>query len=96
MFKSKRRPLLGVDISSTAVRILELSKTGHHYTVAAYASTALPDNAILDHHIKNKDAVVACIKTTLNMAPFSSKQAAVAIPDALAISKIIQIKLQMD
>ena len=96
MFKSKYRPLLGVDISSTAVRILELSLSSSHYAVRAYGHVALPDNAVLGHAIQNRAVVASCIKKILTMAPFSSRQAACAIPDALAISKIIQINVGLN
>ncbi len=91
MFKSKYRPILGVDISSTAVRILELSSTGSQVTVSAYGCSELPDKAMVGHAIQNKDQVACCIKKILNTSSFSSKQAACAIPDALVISKIIQM-----
>mgnify|MGYP002623416258 CR=1 FL=1 len=42
---SKSSPLIGVDISSTAVKLLQLSQNGGRYRVEHYAVEPLPPNA---------------------------------------------------
>ena len=41
-------PLVGVDISSTAVKLLQLSRAGDRYRVEHYAVEPLPPNAVVD------------------------------------------------
>ena len=91
LFKSQHCPILGVDISSTAVRILELSIDGVGHAVRVYAIAPLPIQTIDGHTIQQIEVVASTIKKLLTTAPFFSTQAACAIPDALAISKTIQI-----
>ena len=38
---------LGIDISSTSVKLLELSRSGNRYKVEAYAVEPLPANAVV-------------------------------------------------
>lgn len=90
-FKTQHYPVLGVDISSTAVRLLELSPEGQGHAVTAYAIAQLPTQTIDGHTIQDIGVVASTIKNLLTTASFSTSQAAFAIPDALAISKIIQI-----
>ncbi|MGB2248391.1 MAG: pilus assembly protein PilM, partial [Alcanivorax sediminis] len=40
--RKKAQTLLGIDISSTAVKLLELSKSGNRYKVESYGVEPLP------------------------------------------------------
>ena len=44
-------PLIGVDISSTAVKLLQLARTGDRYRVEHYAVEPLPPNAVVEKNI---------------------------------------------
>ena len=55
--KQKQDPLLGIDISSTAVKLLELSKSGDSYRVESYAVKPLPPNAVAEKNIV-EDAIL--------------------------------------
>ena len=57
MFLSgKKSPILGIDISSSAVKLLELTRTsgkgGPSYRVESYAVEPLPANSVVDKTIK--------------------------------------------
>jgi len=47
-FKKKSTPMLGVDISATAIKLLELGRGGNTYRVESYAVEALPSNSVVD------------------------------------------------
>lgn len=83
--------MLGIDISSSSVKILEISKAGDQYCVENYARGTLPENAMEGNAIKDIDAVAACIKQIVASKSFSSKKVALAVPESAAISKVIQI-----
>ena len=42
LFSRKSAPVIGLDISSTAAKLLELSKQGNRYRVEAYSVAPLP------------------------------------------------------
>ena len=51
LFTKKKPPLIGIDISSSAVKVLELSKSGESFRVERYAVEPLPQNAVVEHKI---------------------------------------------
>ena len=53
LFKSKHNSILGIDISSTSVKILEVSTNGDQYRVEGYGSASLPENAMEGNTIKD-------------------------------------------
>lgn len=89
--KPKNKSILGVDISPTSLKILQLSHNGVNIRVEGYGSALFPDKAMEGTTIKDIDAVAATIKQVVSSSAFSTEQAAVAVPDASAISKVIQI-----
>jgi len=57
LFNKKAGSLLGIDISSTTVKLIELSRSGNRYRVEAYAVEPLPANAVLEKSIVDLDGV---------------------------------------
>ena len=59
---------MGVDISSTAVKLLQLSRSGGSYRVEHYAVEPLPANAVVEKNIADADAVGAAIRRAVDRA----------------------------
>ena len=57
--------MVGVDISSTAVKLLQLSKVGNRYRVEHYAVEPLPPNAVVEKNIVQVEAVGEAIKRAI-------------------------------
>ncbi len=91
LFNKKSKALLGVDISSTSVKVLELSQKNGRYQVEAYASEVLPPDAIVERSINNDEAVGETVRRVLTRARASAKRAAVAVPGSAAMIKTIQM-----
>ncbi|RUQ89453.1 type IV pilus assembly protein PilM [Legionella septentrionalis] len=91
LFKPKHHRILGIDISSSSVKILEISANGDQFCVEAYGRIALPEGAMEGVNIKNVDVVAGSIKKLLTTEHFNCKQAALAVPDSTAISRMIQV-----
>jgi type IV pilus assembly protein PilM len=83
--------LIGLDISSSAVKLLELEKRGDKYHVETYAIELLPPNAVNDKQIVDPKAVGEVIARAINRAGSRAKNAAVAVAGASVISKVIQM-----
>ena len=88
-FGQKKQPLIGVDISSTSVKVLELSRSGNGYRVESYSVEPLPTNAVVEKNISDVDAVGNTLRKALKRASSKAKLAAVAVPASAAISKLI-------
>ncbi len=91
LFVSTRRELIGLDISSSSVKLLELAQRGDQFQVETYAVEPLPTNAVADKQIVDPQVVGECIARALARSGTRTRQAAVAVSGASAITKIIQM-----
>lgn len=91
LFTQKKQSALGVDISTSSVKLLELLPVGDSYRIEGYGITSLPDNVMEGRRIKDVDAVAQTIRELISSLRISTKRAAVAVSDSLAISKVIQV-----
>ena len=57
LFGPKYRPLLGLDITTSSVKLIELSMSGGQHRVESYAAEPTPHNAINEKAIVDADAV---------------------------------------
>jgi type IV pilus assembly protein PilM len=89
MFGKKNQSLLGIDISSSVVKVLELGKKGDKYTVISYAVEPLPTNAVIESRIENKDDVSGAIKRAVKRSGTKAKSAAVAVSANSTITRIL-------
>ena len=62
LFKKKANTLLGVDVSSTAVKLVELSRSVGNYRIEAYAIEPLPSGAVSDKNIVNAEKIGEAIQ----------------------------------
>jgi len=90
-FKKKNLALLGVDISATAVKMLELTRNGDTYRVESYAVEALPSNSVVDKNITDIEAVGEAIGKALKKSGSKLKNAAAAVAGSSVITKIIEM-----
>ena len=86
---------LGVDIHSTGISLVELSKLSGQFCLQACAWGPLPERAVESGMIINRNSVVSCLLSLLQNNPFLSKQAILAIPDELSMRKIIQLSADL-
>ncbi|NVK23021.1 MAG: pilus assembly protein PilM [Kangiellaceae bacterium] len=91
LFKKKKVPMIGIDISSTAVKILQLGKVGNRYRVDRYAVEPLPQGAVVERDIRDTEAVGNAIKKAVKKANASTKFAAVAVSGSAVITRSIQM-----
>ena len=91
LLKHKKPAILGLDISSTSVKLLELSKEGNRYRVQSLAVEPLPNNTVVDKNIQDIEAVGQTIQKAINRSGTKVKNAAVAVSGSAVITKIIQM-----
>ncbi|MBI2383761.1 MAG: pilus assembly protein PilM [Gammaproteobacteria bacterium] len=85
------KALVGLDISSSSVKLLELSRKGDKYHVEAYACEPLPPAAVNEKQIADPAAVGDAIQKALSRAGTRTRAAAIAVAGASVITKIIQM-----
>ena len=91
LFNKKSSTLLGIDISSTSVKLLELSRQGERYRVEAYAVEPLPVGAVIEKNIADLEGVGLALARALTRARTGLKGVAVAVAGSAVITKIIEM-----
>ena len=90
LFNPKARPLLGLDISSSAVKLVELTANGKEgYRVERYTIEVLPKDAVSDGNIANLEGVVDAVKRAWKRLGTSTRNVAMALPGSAVITKKI-------
>ena len=82
---------LGLDISSTSVKLLELSRSGGKYRVESYGVEPLPENAVVEKNIADEEAVGESIQRLVERSKTKIKNAAVAVAGSAVITKTIEM-----
>ena len=83
--------MLGLDISSTSVKLLELSRSGTEYRVEGYSVEPLPENAVIEKNISDVEGVGEAIARLVDRSKTKVKQAAVAVAGSAVITKTIEM-----
>ena len=94
LFKPSSPPLVGIDISTSSVKLIELAKTGNTYRVESFASEPMPANAITDKVIMDVDAAGDALRKAVKRASPGTKNAAVAISGQV-MTKTIQMPAKL-
>jgi type IV pilus assembly protein PilM len=92
LFKSKAPALIGCDISSSSVKLVEIADAGKNvYRVERYSIEPLPRDAVVDGNINNLEAVSDCLKRGWKRMGTNIKGLALALPSAAVITKKIVV-----
>lgn len=90
IFNPKARPLFGLDISSSSIKMVELTADGKEgYRVERYAIEVLPKDAVSDGNVVNLEGVVDCVKRAWKRMSTSTRNVAMALPASAVITKKI-------
>jgi len=95
-FKNKKKSYLGLDLSSTAVKLLELAKTNDGYRVESYSVAPLPAGSIVENDISNADNVADAIESAVDKSKTKSRMAAVCVSGSSVITKVIDMEAEMN
>lgn len=90
-FNQNGSSLVGIDISSAAVKLLELSRNNQGYRVESYAVEQLPVDAMQEKEIKNVEAVGLAVQRAVKRSRTRSKNGAVTVNGSAVITKVIQM-----
>ena len=86
----KARSLVGLNISSSAVKMVELSRGRNgDYQLECYAIEPLPEGAVMDGNISNPESVSEATARCWKRLGTSTKHVAMALPTAAVITKKI-------
>lgn len=83
--------VLGLDISSTTVKLLELSRTGERYRVESYGVVSLPMDAVIEKNVNDVVGVSKAIAQVVAQSKTKLKLASAAVAGSSVITKLIDM-----
>ncbi|MQR02686.1 pilus assembly protein PilM [Glaciimonas soli] len=96
LFGRKNTPLVGIDISASSVRLVELSQVTERTKTAVaefrlerFATEPLPRGAVVDGNIENIEQVTEVVRRLWKKSGASTKNVALGMPSASVITKKI-------
>ncbi len=95
LFSRSTKKLLGIDISSSSVKLVEISRASVRgqwlYKVEAFATTGIPEGVIESNHINDPGVVGDAIRDVVTRSGTSAKRAATALSGSSMITRVIQL-----
>lgn len=104
LFAKRGAPLLGVDISTSGVRLVELALVGNArdkpgaepvIRLERYATEALPRGAVVDGNIENLEQVAEAVRRVWKKSGTRTRHIALGMPPASVITKKILLPAGM-
>jgi type IV pilus assembly protein PilM len=92
----KTRQLVGVDIGSSAVKVVELKAAGNTFSVVAFGTAPTPPGAIVDDAIEDATAVAEVLRRLCDSHGIRSRHVAAAISGHGVFVKSITLPLMTD
>jgi type IV pilus assembly protein PilM len=93
---SKTKPIVGLDIGSSAVKAVELRPSGKSYKVTAFAVEPVPPDSIVDGAIIDGTAVAEVIRRLFENKAFKSKDVAASLSGNAVIVKKINLPVMTE
>ena len=96
LFGGAQAPLVGLDISTSSVRLVELSDAGKDgMRLERCASEPLPRGAVADGNIENMEQVIDAVMRLIKKSGTRAKHVALGMPPASVITKKIVLPAGM-
>lgn len=89
--RGKKQNMLGLDISSSSVKLLELSSHNGRLEIESYGVTPLPPLAVVERKIQEPEQVGIAIKKVVELAKPSTRHTVAAVSGASVITRKIQM-----
>lgn len=97
MFSSReKRPILGVDITVSGVKLVELAQSGESYRMEAYATEPIPADSVEDADIVDIDAVARALRRAHRRSGTRSREAAVSIAGDAVVTRMTRMPGQLN
>lgn len=87
----RSEPLLGIDIGSSSLKIVELSKSGSEIKVQSAGAFPLPPNTVVEGRVDNTEALTQTLLRAIQMLRTKAKHAAIAVPGSAVITRVLEM-----
>lgn len=94
--KKSSKGLIGVDITSATVKLIELKQASAHFQVDSYAVRPLREGVVVERRIRNMGEVAEAIRRAVEHARPTTRHATVALPASAAITKTLTLPASLN
>lgn len=91
IFGTKLPPVIGLDIGSSSIRLLQLSRHGNSYRIDHFAIEPLPPGVIVEKSVQDIEAISDAIQSAVRNSGSSSRHCAVAVSGSAVFTKTISL-----
>ena len=91
LFGTKSPPIMGLDIGSSSIRLLQLSQHGSSYRIDHFAIEPLPQGVIVEKSVQDIEAISGAIQSAVRNSGSNSKFCAVAVSGSAVFTKAISL-----
>jgi type IV pilus assembly protein PilM len=91
LFGTKSPPVMGLDIGSSSIRLLQLSRHGASYRIDHFAIEPLPQGVIVEKSVQDIEAISGAIQSAVRNSGSNSKLCAVAVSGSAVFTKAISL-----
>jgi len=91
LFSPRSKPLIGLDITTSSIKLIELSGSVRNCRAECYAAEPTPPNSINEKTIVDAAAVGDAIRRAVKRAATKTREVAIGISGDAAITKVIQM-----
>src|SRR5210317_1082974 len=91
LFARKSDPVIGLDIGSTSLRLLQLSSHGSGYRIDHFASVSLGQGVVVDKAVQDVEAISNAISMAVKASGTRAKNCAIAVSGSAVFTKTISL-----
>jgi type IV pilus assembly protein PilM len=91
LFGKKTDPVIGLDIGSTSVRLLQLSSHGSGYRIDHFAIEPLGEGVVVDKAVQDVEAISNAISRAIKNSGTRAKSCAIAVSGSAVFTKTISL-----
>lgn len=96
MLFNRSKPVVGLDIGSSAVKAIELKKSGRGFKVTAIGVEPVPHDSIVDGAIMDAGAVTDAVRRLLQSSRFKAKDVVASLSGSSVIVKKINLPVMSE
>jgi len=91
LFGKKSNSVIGLDIGSTSVRLLQLSSHGSGYRIDHFAIEPLGEGVVVDKAVQDVEAISNAISRAIRVSGTRAKSCAIAVSGSAVFTKTISL-----
>lgn len=91
LFGKGPQPLVGVDIGTSSIKLIQLSRAGDSYRLEAFAVEPLPENAVSEGIIVDPEKVSTALKQAVRRSGATARRCAMAVTGSAVMTKLINL-----